>query len=418
MIRISRLFFTNYVVQKLSTVWSTDTHIHASQIPNAGIFGKSTLLSWLKTYTFPLESSFSSLTKASTVYDHCVKKTLSHGTTTAAYFATIHVPATNVLASTCLSLGQRAFIGRCNMDTDLQPEYYRDASAGSAIEDTKATISHIKQIDPENKLVTAILTPRFAPSCTRELLSGLGALHKETSLPIQTHISENTSELALVKSMFPENDSYSAVYDVHGLLTPKTLLVHACHFSPDEVKLVKERGSKISHCPVSNSSLGSGICPVRELLDEGLDVGLGTDVSGGYSYSILAAAREAGVTSRLRTAVMDPSIDQAEKDQVKLTVEECLYLATRGGAKCLGLEKMVGGFEVGMHWDAQLVDLGEQVGSDGYQGGTSAVELWGKETWEGKLAKWVFCGDERNTKAVWVEGRLVHGSLEPELVKR
>ena len=309
------------------------------------------------------------------------------------------------------------------MDTDLQPEYYKDASAESAIEDTKTTIAHIKKIDPENKLVSAILTPRFAPSCTRELLSGLGALHKETSLPIQTHISENTSEIALVRSMFPENDSYSAVYDTHGLLTPQTLLVHACHFTSEEVKLVKERGSKISHCPVSNSSLGSGLCPVRELLDEGLDVGLGTDVSGGYSYSILVAAREAGIVSRLRTAVMDPSLDQAVKDKVKLSVEECLYLATRGGAKCLGLEKKVGGFEVGMHWDAQLVDLGRQVGGGGgddgsEEGALGGVELWAQGRWEEKLAKWVFCGDERNTRAVWVDGRLVCGAMDSELGRK
>ena len=154
---------------------------------------------------------------------------------------------------------------------------------------------------------------------------------------------------------------------------------------------------------------------MRELLDEGLDVGLGTDVSGGYSYSVLVAVREAGVVSRLRTAVMEPSIDQAEKDRVKLTVEECLYLATRGGAKCLGLENLVGGFAVGMRWDAQLVDLGRQAGSSGYEGGPGGAELWAQETWEEKLAKWVFCGDERNTRAVWVDGRLVHGELGSEL---
>ncbi|MCJ1351425.1 MAG: hypothetical protein MMC33_001409 [Icmadophila ericetorum] len=388
-----------------------DTHIHASQFPNAGIFGKSTLMDWLETYTYPLESSFSSLDTAKRIYTRCIKRTLAHGTTTAAYYATIHAPATNLLSDVCLSLGQRAFIGRCNMDSDIHLDYYRDASAESAIRDTKDTIEHIKSIDPTYSLITPIITPRFAPSCTRPLMTELGNLHKETGLPIQTHISENPGEIKMVKNMFPEYDSYAAVYDAYGLLTDKTLLAHACHFSPSEVELVKTRKSKVSHCPISNSYLGSGICPVRELLEEGIDVGLGTDVSGGWSPSILTAAREAGGVSRLRTALVDPSMEQAEKDKMKLSTEECLYLATRGGAKCVGLEKRIGGFELGMTWDAQLIDLGSLIADDGEDGGVGGVDLWGKENWEGKLAKWIHCGDDRNTKAVWVGGSLVSGSM-------
>lgn len=399
---------------KWLTVAVEDTHIHASQFPNAGIFGKSTLLDWLQTYTYPLESSFSSLDTAKRIYTRCIKRTLAHGTTTAAYYATIHAPATNMLSDICLSLGQRAFIGRCNMDSDIHPDYYRDASAKSAIQDTKATIEHIKSIDPNHSLVTPIITPRFAPSCTIPLMTELGNLHKETGLPIQTHISENPGEIEMVKKMFPQHESYAAVYDAYGLLTDKTLLAHACHFSPSEVELVKIRKSKVSHCPISNSYLGSGICPVRELLEEGIDVGLGTDVSGGWSPSILTAAREAGGLSRLRTALVDPSMEQAEKDRMKLSTEECLYLATRGGAKCLGLENKIGGFEVGMMWDAQLIDLGSLISEDGEAGGVGGVDLWGKENWGERLAKWVHCGDDRNTKAVWVGGSLVSGSISRE----
>lgn len=283
------------------------------------------------------------------------------------------------------------------MDT-LAPDYYRDVSAASSLADTRATIAHIASIDPTHALVTPIITPRFAPSCTSELMHGLGALQKETNLPVQTHISENTAEISLVRSLFPSHSSYTHVYDTHGLLTPKTILAHAVHLSTDEVLLIKQRESKVSHCPASNSSLTSGKAMVRMLLDSGIDVGLGTDMSGGYSPSILEAVRQALLVSR--HVAMDGD------DGAKLSVEEVLYLGTRGGAKVVGLEGEIGGFGVGMEWDAQLVGLGmvnEDIGEE-----ESVVDIFGWESWEEKVAKWVFNGDDRNTLAVWVKGRLVH----------
>ena len=226
----------------------TDTHIHASQYPNAGIFGKSTLIDWLHTYTFPLESSFASIVRARRVYDRVVSRTLSHGTTTAAYYATIHVPATNLLADICFARGQRAFVGRVCMDT-MSPDYYRDESPEAAIKATISTIEHIQTLDPEHDLVTPIITPRFAPSCTKDCLSALGQLHAETDLPCQTHISENKSEIELVNDLFPDSESYAQLYDECGLLTSKTVLAHAVHLSSEERRLVKQRNAKICHCP-------------------------------------------------------------------------------------------------------------------------------------------------------------------------
>lgn len=301
------------------------------------------------------------------------------------------------------------------MDSHIHPDYYKDGSVEKALSDTQATIDHIAALDPTNRLVTPILTPRFAPSCTAPLLSGLGALAAQTQLPVQTHISENTDELALVKELFPEHASYADVYDAHGLLTTKTVLAHACHLSAAEVALVKVRGASISHCPISNSYLGSGVCPVREFLDMGIPVGLGTDVSGGWSPSVLTAAREAAGVSRYRGALLGASVPSEKKDALKLTVEETLYLATKGGAKCLGLENKVGSFEIGMQWDAQFVDLGTRLGEqNGVEGGKGNVEIWEGMEWDEILAKWVFCGDERNSRAIWVDGRLVSGSMRED----
>ncbi|CAI7626691.1 unnamed protein product [Penicillium viridicatum] len=424
-----------------------DTHIHAPQYPNAGLFGSSTLLDWLETYTFPVESRFGSPPDPKTghqtqtdpketpllaqqIYDQVISRTLSHGTTCASYYATNHVPATNALSSLCHTRGQRAFIGRACMDNpDFCVDYYRDFSADDSIHATRQTIEFIHTLDPEGKLVKPIVTPRFAPSCTRPALQSLGELAASYSPPlhIQTHISENINELALVKELFAEADSYAAVYDKYNLLTPRTILAHAVHLSADERALIRTREAKISHCPASNSALGSGICPVRTLLDEGITVGLGTDVSGGYSPSILEAARQACLASRLlgQSAAWQRDHPQADGRE-KLSVQESLYLATRGGAAVVDMGSDLGGFDMGMLWDVQLIRLGgvklvEKSPLDGVPGDGSVdlvqagpvgnVDLFGTETWEEKIQKWVWSGDDRNVKAVWVGGRLVHSRV-------
>ncbi|KAF2872089.1 hypothetical protein BDV95DRAFT_628521 [Massariosphaeria phaeospora] len=408
-----------------------DTHTHAPQHPNTGLFGQTTLLSWLTTYTFPLEASLSSLPTAHRIYSNFVSRTLSHGTTTCAYYATIHVPATNLLASLCLARGQRALVGRVCMTTDMSPDYYRDASVASALRDSQASIDYIRAIDPHGAIVRPVVTPRFAPSCSTECLAALGALAHSTDSFIQTHISENTGEIALVRDLFPASDSYAAVYDAAHLLTPRTILAHAVHLSAAERKLVASRGAKIAHCPASNTALTSGCAPVRELLDAGLTIGLGTDVSGGFSPSILEECRQAIWASRFRA--------MCDGDAAKLTTGEVLYLATRGGAEVVGLEDKVGGFEVGMEWDAQMVRLGEVPVPVGLMGGDESehegdaadvdiaelanrgvdapqtepfrngpVDVFGTESWDELVQKWVYSGDDRNTIAVWVRGRLVH----------
>lgn len=390
--------------------------MHAPQYPNVGIFGKTTVLDWLQKYTFPLEASLKDLARARSVYTACVRRTLAHGTTTAAYFATIDVAATNLLADLCLGLGQRAFVGRVCMDTPgICPDYYRDESADESLRATLETIAHVGRIDASYEIVSPILTPRFAPSCSGQSMLGLADVHRQQGLPIQTHISEHADDVKLATDLFPESGSYARIYDDHGLLTAKTILAHAVHLTEGEATLVSARGAKVAHCPCSNACLTSGEARVRWLWDRGIDVGLGTDMSGGYSPSVLEAARQAALVSRY-VSMRVPSGDARER--CKLTVDEVLYMATRGGADVVGLAHKVGGFDVGMHWDAQLVELnlvgdGEAVGAPGgntdqeYRDGGN-VDVFGWETWEEKITKWLYNGDDRNTKKVWVKGRLVH----------
>lgn len=450
-----------------TSVCSPDTHIHASQYPNTGIFGQSTLLDWLETYTFPLESSFGNpdspfytsrnvstkpdpLSHAHRIYSRLLSRTLSHGTTTAAYHATIHVPATNLLASLAMQLGQRALIGRVCMDEPQTcPAYYRDESTEMSIANSRACVEYCRELDPGGMKVIPILTPRFALSCRAKTLKALGDLAKSTEwhdeneekergdsgLRIQTHISENLQEIAMVSSLFPTSVSYAHVYDEAGLLTSRTILAHAVHLNPPERALVAQREAKVSHCPASNSALGSGYCPVRVLLDEGIAVGLGTDVSGGFNVSVLEAVRQAYLVSRAVAFYADAASTPAavatssaehggeeeepkrseDNTRLNIGVVEGLHLATVGGAKVVGFEGQMGTFDVGMLWDVQEIGLGgdvaveEQADADSADSAdVGAVDIFGWESWEEKVAKWVWSGDDRNLKRVWVGGRLVH----------
>ena len=403
-----------------------DTHIHAPQFPNAGIFGKTTLLDWLKTYTYPIEASLADVGKAKKVYETCVSSTIAHGTTTASYYATIHVESTKALASICAAKGQRSLIGRVCMDhPSALVDYYRDENTAESKKATMAIIEHTKNLDPSGTHIAPILTPRSAVSCTSEQLHWLQDIANDPDYPlrIQTHLSENLSEMDHVKSTWPNHANYTAVYDAHGLLTPRTILAHAIHLDESERQCIAARGAKVSHCPVSNSALGSGMCKVRQLMDSGIIIGLGSDVSGGYSPSILEAARHACLVSRLVAAdvekehkadgskiIQKSETDQSipEWDRVKLSVEEALWFATRGGAEVVGWHDRLGAFENGFQFDAQLVTFNHLESDEGVGQDPGNFQVFGWESWEDRIAKWMYCGDDRNTEKVWVDGRLIH----------
>lgn len=293
------------------------------------------------------------------------------------------------------------------------PDYYRDESVEEALKTTRESIDYIRKIDPGFSLVCPIITPRFAPSCTSDLLSELGQLAKAEKLPIQTHMSENLKEVELVKELFPDQETYAHVYDTHGLLNDRTILAHCVHISAEEVKLCADRGAGIAHCPISNTGLTSGEAKVRWIIEHGVKVGLGTDCSGGYSPSILESARQASNVSR--HVCMKSTLDT--KDTPQLALAEILYLATLGGAHVCSLQDRVGNFVVGKEFDALLIDPGVEGGN---------VDIFEEDAaeWDRVLSKWAFngydilvnrntnaCRDDRNIRKVWVQGRLVAGQV-------
>lgn len=370
-----------------------DTHIHASQYSYAGTALDLPLLQWLNTYTFPVESRFKDLEFARRVYTQVVKRTLGNGTTTACYFATIHTDASLLLGQIANDFGQRALVGKVCMDRNNSVKHYRETSQESQ-EETCRFIAEL--LNKKYPLVRPVVTPRFAPSCTGALLGQLGAIAKNNNLHIQSHISENIEEIKLVKELFPESESYTDVYHKYNLLTDKTVMAHGCHLSDEELDLFRETGASLSHCPNSNISLCSGMLNVRNVLKHKVKLGLGTDVAGGYSASMLDTVRRTLDTSKV-LAIQNPDNDA-------LTFEEVFRLATLGGSQALSLDDQTGNFVVGKDFDALRVNVAAPGGP---------IDLIHCDGPKIILEKFLNLGDDRNIVEVFVAGRKVVPFTEP-----
>ena len=213
-----------------------DSHFHAPQIVNLGRGYMLTLLDWLNKYTFPREAEFKDAAYAKKIYSELVKRLLKHGTTTVSYFSTIHLEATKILADCMEEYGQRGYVGKVCMDRN-STDYYVETRE-ECVKDNNELIRYLKN----STLVGPIITPRFAITCTSELLHSLGEIAELNNLPIQSHLSENRREIEFVAELFP-NLSYTQVYDEHKLLNEKTIMAHCVHLSQEEMDLFKNRNA-------------------------------------------------------------------------------------------------------------------------------------------------------------------------------
>ncbi|KAM0788104.1 hypothetical protein ACM66B_001272 [Microbotryomycetes sp. NB124-2] len=431
-----------------------DTHTHAPQYVNLAYGQQFELLDWLKHVTFPTEKRFSDPEYASRTYETVVQRLIDCGTTTVCYYGTLHLTTAN-LAAICKRKGQRAFVGKCNMDRESAPDY-QEASAQQSLQDTREFIEFVRERLGQDAvpLVQPIVTPRFAIACSDELLEGLGKmLAADATLPCQTHLSENPSEIAFTKSLFPGVDTYAAVYDKFGLLRQNTILAHCVHLEDAEIDLIATKGCGISHCPNSNFNLRSGATEVGTLLDRGIKVGLGTDVSGGCSIGILSAIRSASTASKtLAVQARDAGSNQGdvhvngnEQNQQQhkfasqhLSVDTLFYLATMGGAELTCLDERIGNFLPGKDFDALLVQTGQKGSDLTRTTPPRAISVWsvaeralvqatesqfGSATEFGNgvlvepeddlvkvVEKFLFGGDDRNIGSVFVRGRVIGGA--------
>jgi len=376
-----------------------DLHVHAPQWPQRGLALDHPLEVWLQQYTFPLESRYADLAFANSVYEDLVDNLLANGTTTALYYASIHLPATQRLADICLRRSQRALIGRVAMDhPDQCPAYYRDASAAAAEADTRTFIEYVEALPGNARgFIKPVITPRFIPSCTDELLYRLGALARATGCHVQTHCSESDWAHGFVHSRCGVSDT--AALNRFGLLSRNTILAHGNFIGDDDIGLLVASGTGIAHCPLSNFYFSDAVLPLRSLLDRNVHVGLGTDIAGGASPSILDNARHAILSSRALESGVDPRQDRAtrRRESARIDVPTAFWLATAAGG--IALDLPVGVFKPGFQFDALLIDP-EVPGSN--------LRLAADDPPHDVLQKIIYGASRVNVREVWVAGRSVH----------
>ena len=320
-----------------------DLHIHAPQFSFRGIGMDLELLDWLKQHTFPEEARYSDLVYAEKAYALFVDDLLHGFTTRSSIFATVHPQSTLLLMELLERTGLISLVGKVNMDRN-SPETLREKSASSSLEET---LSWLEQCKPFKK-THPILTPRFIPSCSDELMRGLGDLQKQFSLPVQSHLSENHAEIAWVKELCPTSQNYADAYarfNLFGKEAP-TIMAHCVWCTDEELDMIQERNVFVAHCPQSNENLASGIAPVRAFLERGISVGLGSDVAGGCHTSIFRAMTDAIQVSKLYWRLVDST-------KRPLSYQEAFYLGTAGGGAFFG---KVGRFDAGYEFDALVID--------------------------------------------------------------
>ena len=313
-----------------------DCHIHYPQTQMIAAHGTQ-LLDWLTTYTFPVEASFKDPEKAAVVSKVFINQLLQNGTTTALVFCSVHSESVDALFSEAQAHNMRIIAGKVMMDRNA-PDNVLD-TAQSSYDQSKQLIQRWHGVD---RLQYAI-TPRFAPTSTDEQLKAAGRLLAEhEGVYMHTHLSENVDEIEWVKELFPKAKNYLDVYDQAGLLGKRSVFAHGIHLCDEECDRLAKTDSAIAHCPTSNLFIGSGLFPMKKLQDYGIKIGMGTDVGGGTSFSMLHTLADGYKMQQLKGHNISP--------------EQSLYLATLGGAKALDLDDKIGSFCVGKEADFLLLD--------------------------------------------------------------
>ena len=357
-----------------------DTHIHFPQTGMIGAYGEQ-LLDWLNTYTFPCENQFADKAHADEVADIFLKELLRNGTTTALVFGSVHPQSVDALFEAAQRLDLRLIAGKVMMDRNA-PDYLTD-TAETGYSESKALI---ERWHGKGRLHYAV-TPRFAPTSTPEQLTLAGKLLGEyPDVYLHTHISENLHEIEWVKSLFPERKGYLDVYDHYQLLGERSVFAHGVHLCDEECARLAETGSAVAFCPTSNLFLGSGLFNLPMAEKHKLNVGLGTDVGAGTSFSLLNTLNEAYKVMQLQGARLDPF--------------KSLYLATLGGARALRLEDRIGNLQPGSDADFLVLDY-------------NATPLMSYRLKQSKnIAETLFVlmtlGDDRTVQQTYAAGNLVH----------
>lgn len=359
----------------LITAGFIDAHVHYPQTAIIASWGKR-LIDWLNSYTFPEEMRFADPAYADMIANRYLDLATAHGTTTVCTYATIHPASVDAIFTAAQTRGMRLYAGKTCMDRNA-PEGLRD-TAQSAYDDSKALLEKWHGQDRLNY----VITPRFSPTSTPEQLAALGSLWREyPDCLMQTHLSEQTDEIAWVRDLFPQSRDYLDTYEAQGLLREGAVYGHAIHLTDREKSRLIEAGASLVHCPTSNTFIGSGLFDMS--LARHLRVGLATDTGGGSSFSMLHTMAAAYEVAQLRGQALHPS--------------QLIWLATIGSARALRAEHRIGNIAPGMEADLTILDLASTPAIA--QATARAETIWQA------LFPTIMMGDDRAIRTVWIGGK-------------
>ena len=357
-----------------------DAHAHYPQTAIIASWGKR-LIDWLNTSTFPEEMRCGDPEYAAEAARRYFDLTLSHGTTTVASYCTIHPASVDAFFDEAARRGVCAIAGKTCMDRNAPDELCDTAQ--SAYDDSKALL---ERWHGKERLIYAV-TPRFSPTSTPGQLLALGALWAEhPDCPMQTHLAEQTDEVAWVQELYPQARDYLDTYEAAGLVGPGALFGHAIYLTDREKAQIAETGSALVHCPTSNTFIGSGLFDLDGLKNAGQTIGLATDTGGGSSFSMLRTMAAAYEIAQLRGRALHPA--------------ELMWLATEGSARALRIDNRVGALRPGLAADLIMIDLAS----------TPAIAQRAAQAntiWEAVFPT-IMMGDDRAIKEVHIKGKPIN----------
>jgi guanine deaminase len=352
-----------------------DAHVHYPQTAIIASWGKR-LIDWLNSYTFPEEMRFADADYAMQIANRYLDLAIAHGTTSMCTYATIHPASVDAFFAAARTRSLRAFAGKTCMDRNA-PDGLRD-TVQSAYDDSKRLLQAWHGVDR----LSYVITPRFSPTSTPEQLQALGALWTEyPDCLMQTHLSEQTDEIAWVQDLFPQSRDYLDTYEAQGLLRTGAVYGHAIHLTAREKDRLHESGASLVHCPTSNTFIGSGLFDMT--LAQTLRVGLATDTGGGSSFSMLRTMAAAYEVAQLRGQALHPS--------------QLWWLATVGSARALHAQTRIGNIAPGMEADLVIVNLASTPAIE--QATRRADDIWQA------IFPTIMLGDDRAIADVWIAGR-------------
>lgn len=357
-----------------------DTHIHYPQSEMVGAYGEQ-LLEWLNKYTFPAERRYNDIEYAREMSAFFIKQLLRNGTTTALVFGTVHPESVDALFEAAHNINMRMIAGKVMMDRNA-PDYLLD-TAETSYTQSKALIERWHR---NGRLLYAI-TPRFAPTSTPEQLAMAQRLREEyPDTYLHTHLCENKDEIAWVKSLYPDRKNYLDVYHHYGLTGKNSVFAHCVHLEEQEWDCLRDSGSSIAFCPTSNLYLGSGLFNLKKAWHKQIKVGMGTDIGAGTTFNMLQTLNEAYKVMQLQGW--------------RMSAYEAFYLATLGGAKALGLDDIIGNFNVGKEADFVVLEpTATPLQQLRYDNSVTLMD---------KLFVMMTLGDDRSIYRTYVDGQLVY----------